>query len=88
MAWTILELYNAELRRVAREQGVPLIDLAQELPRSTRLFYDAMHFTREGAEELARLVAARLCPALAERFPAQSERPCDCRGAAPNAPGH
>jgi len=78
MAWTILELYNAELRRLAREQGVPLIDLAQELPRSTRLFYDAMHFTREGAEELARLVAARLCPALADRFPAQRERPCDC----------
>ena len=64
LAWRVLEAYNEVTRRVAREQSVPLIDLAHELPKDSRLFYDFLHYTNEGAERVGSIVAARLIPVL------------------------
>jgi lysophospholipase L1-like esterase len=60
MRWAVLESYNDILRQLAREQGVPLIDLAQKMPKSTAYFYDAYHFTNAGGHKVAELLAPEL----------------------------
>jgi lysophospholipase L1-like esterase len=76
LAWAILEAYNDATREVAAAEGVPLVDLARDLPKSSRLFYDFHHFTNEGAAAVAERVAAVLCPELARRFPTHAEGAC------------
>lgn len=76
LAWRILELYNDAVRELGREQGVFVVDLARRMPKSSRYFYDFIHFTNEGAEEVGTLVAEELCPFLAERFPAELRAGC------------
>jgi lysophospholipase L1-like esterase len=78
--WQVLELYNDVTRQVGQEQGVLVIDLAREMPKDSRYYYDLMHFTNAGAEKVADLVATRLTPFLARRFPAYY------RGVAPPPP--
>jgi lysophospholipase L1-like esterase len=68
MAWELLEAYNDVTRRVARENGVPLIDLAEQMPRSSRYFYDFYHFTNQGAQASAEIIYRSLGPILAEQF--------------------
>jgi lysophospholipase L1-like esterase len=69
LAWSLLELYNDAVREVGRERGVLVIDLAHELPKTSRLFYDFVHFNNDGSAAVADIVAARLAPFLAARFP-------------------
>ncbi len=54
--WRILELYNDATRRVAGRAAAPLIDLARELPKDSRYFYDFLHFSNEGAERVGDIV--------------------------------
>jgi lysophospholipase L1-like esterase len=65
LEWRVLELYNDVTRRVAGEQHADLIDLARELPKDSRLFYDFLHFTNEGAAQVGAIVSAHLEPSLA-----------------------
>ena len=66
--WRVLELYNDVTRRVGAEQGVLVIDEAREMPKSSRLYYDLMHFSNAGAEKFAALAARGLSPYLAAKF--------------------
>ncbi|MFZ5448881.1 MAG: SGNH/GDSL hydrolase family protein [Thermodesulfobacteriota bacterium] len=68
-AWEVLELYNDVTRQVGREQGVLVIDLARQMPKDSRYFYDLMHYTNAGAEKMADIIATLLTPYLAEKFP-------------------
>jgi lysophospholipase L1-like esterase len=54
---------NDALRSVAAEHGIPVLDLAAELPKSLAYFYDDCHFNRAGASE----VGGRLARFIAER---------------------
>ena len=76
LAWAVLEAYNDATRQVAADEGVALVDLARDLPKSSRLFYDFHHFTNEGAAAVGRRVAEVLCPELARRFPAHAQTAC------------
>jgi lysophospholipase L1-like esterase len=67
--WEMLEVYNNALKDVARENKVPVIDLAALMPKNSLYFYDASHFTNEGAAKIASLVAAGLQPVLDDCFP-------------------
>lgn len=67
--WQILELYNTTTRQAAHELDVPLIDLAQQLPKDSRYYYDYYHFTNAGAERVAELVERELSPILSRAFP-------------------
>jgi lysophospholipase L1-like esterase len=58
--WAHLDAYNDVTRAVARQRGVPLIDLARRMPRSTAYFYDEMHYTERGAARVAEIVATDL----------------------------
>jgi lysophospholipase L1-like esterase len=44
-----LEAMNGVMREVARERHVPLYDLARTLPKSSKYFYDDLHFNVQGA---------------------------------------
>jgi lysophospholipase L1-like esterase len=69
VAWEVLELYNGVTRKVGREAGVPVIDLATELPKTSRYFYDPMHYTNQGAEQVGEIVYRHLSPWLAKNYP-------------------
>ncbi len=62
--WRVQEMYNDATRTTARSAGVVLVDAARELPKDSRLFYDFMHFTNEGAARLGDLVAQQIEPRL------------------------
>jgi lysophospholipase L1-like esterase len=64
-----IDLYNEVTRRVARKDGVLLIDLARELPRNSSLYYDYLHYTEPGAEAVAGIVDRHLTPWLVARYP-------------------
>jgi len=66
--WTLLELYNETTRRVAAKNGAWLIDLAKEMPKSSKYFYDTVHFTNEGAQKVAEIIYPELSPLLAKEF--------------------
>jgi lysophospholipase L1-like esterase len=58
--WREVELYNEVTRNVAAQFDLMLIDLEQELPKNTRFYYDMIHFTDEGAQQIGEIVAKRL----------------------------
>lgn len=75
-AWELLESYNDVTRRVASAAAVPLVDLARELAKDSRLFYDYLHFTNEGAQRVAEILERSLCVVLSSRV-RPAARPCD-----------
>jgi hypothetical protein len=63
--WRLLELYNDSTRRIGRETGTKVIDLARLLPRDENYFYDMVHFSNPGAAAVGEIVASSLAGALA-----------------------
>jgi len=55
--WEVLTLYNDALKEVCSLKKVPVIDLAGQVPKNSLYFYDASHFTNEGADKVAGIVA-------------------------------
>ena len=68
LEWRLLEMVNDETRRVAAEQGILLIDLARELPKDSKYFYDYLHFTNDGAARVGAIAAAQLGPHLQAKY--------------------
>ena len=68
VGWQVMELYNDVTRRVGAEEGILVIDEAREMPKSSRLYYDLMHFSNAGAEKFAEIAARGLSPYLAKKF--------------------
>lgn len=60
LEWRLLENQNAVTRQVAVEKGVLLVDLAREMPKDSRFYYDFVHFTNDGAAKAAEIVAHHL----------------------------
>jgi len=58
--WILLEEYNGVLREVAAKENVFLIDLAHYIPKSSRYYYDLLHFSNEGSALVADAVSSRL----------------------------
>lgn len=67
LAWELLELVNGVTRDVGQETETAVVDLANELPKDSRLFLDFLRFSDAGAEEVARRVDAGLGPQLLAR---------------------
>jgi hypothetical protein len=53
----LLSRYNECTRSVAERLGVPLVDLAAQLPRDTSVFYDDCHFNVSGCAAVAKIIA-------------------------------
>ena len=64
LRWKVLELYNDATRRVGREQGIIVVDLANKMPKSLAYFYDEAHYTEEGSILVADIIAKDLIPKL------------------------
>jgi len=59
----LIAAYNRTIRRVAAEEGVPVVDLAQEIdarPDRRALFLDTMHATPAGRGVIAEILAREL----------------------------
>jgi lysophospholipase L1-like esterase len=67
--WRVMELYNEATRTVAQSEGVLLIDLAHKLPKSSRFFYDMWHFTKAGADTVAKIIEQPLSDYLGQHYP-------------------
>jgi lysophospholipase L1-like esterase len=74
VAWEILELYNDTLRRICRENQVFVIDLAREMPKSHKFFYDYFHYNNEGAALIAEIIYKHLDPFLKSKYPFMMSR--------------
>jgi lysophospholipase L1-like esterase len=69
LAWKMLELYNDITRKVGKEKGLLVIDLAREMPKDSRYYFDLTHFTNAGAAKAAEIISRELQPYLAQKFP-------------------
>ena len=58
----LMELFNEALRGIANEEGLQLVDVAAEVGGRRELFRDFWHFTTEGHEVVATLMARELAP--------------------------
>jgi len=67
-AWDSLELFNEITRKVGIEENVLVVDLARDMPKSTKYYYDWFHFTNEGAEKVAEIIYNNLYPYLEINF--------------------
>ena len=68
-AWKMLESYNDVTRKVGQTENVAVIDLAHQLPKSSRYFYDYIHYGKEGAQAVGHIVERDLCPTLKANWP-------------------
>ncbi len=65
-----LAQFNDATRDVAARLGVPLVDLAAEMPDPDgRYFYDTLHFHSAGARRAGRLIAEKIAGAVDLRSP-------------------
>jgi lysophospholipase L1-like esterase len=67
--WAELKLYNDETKRICNEEGVMVMDLANLLPKSSRYFYDLLHFNNAGCRKIVELLSPQLVPYLSDKFP-------------------
>ena len=51
---------NNSIRKVSAKHNISLIDLAKEIPPSTEIIVDTVHFNTKGSELVAKLIANRL----------------------------
>jgi lysophospholipase L1-like esterase len=68
VAWGIVELYNDVLRQTAKDHHILLIDLAKELPKRSKYYYDFYHYTNEGSALTAEIIYRHLYPFLKNRY--------------------
>ncbi len=55
-----MKAYNALMRTVCLREEIECVDLAAELPKTTEVFYDDVHFNERGARRVAQRVAQQL----------------------------
>jgi hypothetical protein len=78
--YQLYEIYNDTLRYVAQSEGVLLIDLSRTMPKDTKYYWDYMHYTDAGEEELTKEVTRELLPYIARNFPLYLKVDCQKNG--------
>ena len=63
-----LDMYNAVVKRLAQEYGLLCIDLAAMLPKSTKYYYDFVHYNNAGTHKIVELMAPQLEAYLKNEF--------------------
>ena len=59
----MLQEYNRVTVSVGEETKVLVIDLANQLPKSSKYFYDLTHYNKEGAKAVAEIIYSGVEPA-------------------------
>ena len=78
--YQLYEIYNDTLRYVAQSEGVLLIDLSRTMPKDTKYYWDYMHYTDAGEEELTKVVTRELLSYIARNFPLYLKVDCQKNG--------
>lgn len=52
--------FNQEIRALGKEEGVTVIDLADEIPRTEEMIYDHYHYTENGSILAAKIISEKL----------------------------
>ncbi len=65
---------NDVIRTVAKEKGVPLVDIAEQVPGGKKYFLDAIHYSVEGQKAVAGLLAQGLQRSAAIRAAMEGNR--------------
>ena len=73
IAWKNLEFFNDVTRAIGSDRNVLVIDLANEMPKSSRYFSDFTHFNNEGSEKISEIVYKKLKPFLEIKYPEHSK---------------
>jgi len=60
LRWKILEAYNQKAKETALKYGIPVIDLANKLEKSSEYFYDEIHYTPAGSQQIAKVISPEL----------------------------
>jgi len=68
ISWELLEIFNDVTRQVGKENNILVIDLAKEMPKSSKYYYDWLHYTNEGAEKVAEIIYNILYSHLVDKF--------------------
>lgn len=55
--WLMVNSYNELLKTTAKENNVPVIDLANLMPRDSKYYYDYIHFSKAGAKKVADILS-------------------------------
>ena len=58
--WETMELYNGITKQVCSENKILCIDLAHELEKDQKYFYDNMHYTNAGSERVSELICRHI----------------------------
>jgi lysophospholipase L1-like esterase len=58
--WAIMQIYNDVVRNICKDKKIKCIDLANHLPKKAIYFYDEMHYTNEGAKQVAQIIFENL----------------------------
>lgn len=74
--WILLEMYNDVTREIGKTTDTPVIDLATKLSKNSKYYYDFIHFTEVGAQEVADIIAPELCAIVQDEFPNSLTAPC------------
>jgi hypothetical protein len=64
----VVEIYNDITRQVGEEENLLVIELARKMPKSSKYFYDLMHYTNEGAAKVADIIYQDLAPYLRQKY--------------------
>lgn len=70
--WQLLKQYNQATLEIAKEFDVARIDVATQMPKSSKYFYDLTHYNLEGAVKIAEIIEGVLAKVLKPRFPSFS----------------
>jgi hypothetical protein len=68
-----LQLYNEALKKVAMENNLLCIDLANLLPRNSVYYFDFVHQTRQGTQKITELIIPYIVQYISSEFPAYSK---------------
>lgn len=68
--WDVLEFYNDVIRDIGKNENILTIDLAKEMPKSSKYYYDFGHFSNEGAQKVAEIIFKHFYPFLEKKYPA------------------
>jgi lysophospholipase L1-like esterase len=68
LMYEIVELYNDAVRQVGQKDQVLVIDLARKMPRDSVYYYDYLHYTDRGAQEVAEIIYQDLRPFVVQKY--------------------
>ena len=58
----LFDAFNDSIRNKAKENHIPLIDLAKTIPQEAEYMYDTVHYTETGSKQIAHQVSEHLEP--------------------------